>query len=283
MKSAGARYLAGGPPPSVLTAFQISQTPARLSGGQGQTWSAGAVVLKPIDDEVEALWLADFATRLPQRGFRIALPIGARDGRWIVEGWSAWTRLEGERSTTRWAELLEAASAFHAAARSVPKPEFIERRGWSMTTPLERWGFADQMAWGEVPVGDLVRVTHVERLLEARREVELPSQLVHGDLAGNVLFAEGMAPAIIDLSLYRRPVGYSAAIVVADALTWEGAPQEAVHLLETFTDWPQLLLRAVLFRVLVSGLTRRAEPSRSDADEAYARLFPLVLATVGAR
>jgi hypothetical protein len=151
-----------------------------------------------------------------------------------------------------------------------------------MTTLLDRWAVADRMAWGEVQPGDeLVRLTQVERLFEARRKVELPSQLIHGDLTGNVLFAEGMAPAIIDLSLYWRPVGYGAATVVADALTDHGAPPETVRLLETFTDWPQLLLHAVLFRVFVSGLARMV--SHSEEPDGYARLFPIVLATVVAR
>lgn len=240
-------------------------------------------MLKPVDDEEEANWLAEFAARLPQRAFRLAAPVAARGGRWIVDGWSAWTRLEGQHSTTRWPELLEAASAFHAATRSVSKPQFIERLGWAMTTPLDRWRLADRIVWGEIPIGDLAGVAHVGRLLEVRRNLHLPSQLVHGDLSGNVLFAKGLAPAIIDLSLYWRPVGYSAALVVADALTWEGAPQETVHLLESFTDWPQLLVRAVLFRVLVSELARRAEPLRADAEEAYRPIVSSALAAASTR
>ncbi len=255
----------------------------RFTTGRGRTWAAGAVVLKPIDNEAEATWIAEFAAMLPQRGFRLALPIAARDGRWVVEGWAAWTRLEGEHSTTRWPELLEAASAFHEAASSVPKPEFIDRQGRVMASPLDCWRFADRIVWGEAPVGDLVGVRHVEPLLQARRELDLPSQLIHGDLVGNVLFADGMPSAIIDLSLYWRPVGYSAALVVGDALAWEGASQDIVQLLENFADWPQLLLRAVLFRVLVNELARRADPSRADLSGEYRSIVALALAAVGTR
>jgi hypothetical protein len=38
-----------------------------------------------------------------------------------------------------------------------------------------------------------------------------------------VLFHDGLPPAIIDFTPYWRPVGYASAIVVADALVWEGA------------------------------------------------------------
>ena len=92
-----------------------------------------------------------------------------------------------------------------------------------------------------------------------------------------------MPPGIIDLSLYWRPVGYSAALVVGDAVTWEGAPRDTIQLLEKFPDWPQLLLRAVLFRVLVNELARRADVSRADLSDEYRPIVALVLAAVGTR
>jgi hypothetical protein len=52
----------------------------------------------------------------------------------------------------------------------------------------------------------------------AARELAAPSQLIHGDLTGNVLFDDQLPPAIIDFSAHWRPVPYVAAIVVADAL-----------------------------------------------------------------
>ena len=87
-------------------------------------------------------------------------------------------------------------------------------------------------------------------LLARRRAVEVASQLVHGDLGGNVLFDDELPPAVIDLSPYWRPAPYADAIVVADAVAGEGAPDELVdaHLRR---HGEQLLLRAVLFRVAV--------------------------------
>ena len=48
---------------------------------------------------------------------------------------------------------------------------------------------------------------------------------MHGDLTGNVLFARGLPPAVIDFSPYWRPVGFASAVVVGDALLWEGADE----------------------------------------------------------
>ena len=41
-------------------------------------------------------------------------------------------------------------------------------------------------------------------------------QLVHCDLTGNVLFAAGLPPAVIDISPYWRPPSYAEGVVVAD-------------------------------------------------------------------
>lgn len=55
-----------------------------------------------------------------------------------------------------------------------------------------------------------------------------PSQhlpFIHGDLTGNVLFAAGRAPAVIDFSPYWRPPVFAEAIVVADGLLWGAGPR----------------------------------------------------------
>lgn len=261
--------LSGAPPASVLTKFGVVDRPARFTTGRGRTWAAGEMVLKPVDDESEANWAAHLAGTVEQRGFRVARPIATRDGRWVIDGWSAWSRLEGEHSVTRWPEVLAGAAAFHAAVARVAKPEFIERR-------VDRWRIADRVAWEELPADEFAQVPLLDRLLAARRPVNLPSQLIHGDLVGNVLFADGQPPGIIDLSLYWRPVGYSAALVVGDALAWEGADPSIIESLESFPEWQQMLLRAVMFRMVVNELPRRAEPWRNDLTEHYRPLVDRV-------
>jgi uncharacterized protein (TIGR02569 family) len=245
--------------------------------GRGHTWAVGDVILKPTDDERAAVWIAELAVGIEQRGFRLARPIASREGQWVVDGWTAWTRVRGEHSTRRWPEMLAAAAAFHGAVADVTKPEFIDRLGRAMASTTDRWRFADRIVWDEAPIGDLVAMVHVGSLLAAKRPVDLPSQLIHGDLVGNVLFVDDLPPAIIDLSLYWRPVSYSAALVVGDALTWEGASPDILRLIEPFAEWRQLLLRAVLFRILVNELARRAEPTRRDLSEEYRGVVDLVI------
>lgn len=259
------------PPQRVLEAFGVNGPALNLTGGRGDSWGTAGAVLKPVGDEPEATWISAFASRVEQRGFRIARPMASGDGHWVIEGWCAWERVAGEHRTDLWSEMLEAAAAFHRAVSNEAKPEFLDRRA-------DRWRIADRIAWGDLPATEFEGTEHVGRLLRARRPLSLPSQLVHGDLVGNVLFADGLPPAIIDLSLYWRPVGYSAALVVADALAWEGAQPSIIELIEHFEGWPQLLLRAAIFRIAVSELARRAEPWRNDLTEHYRPLVDQIVA-----
>jgi Ser/Thr protein kinase RdoA (MazF antagonist) len=61
-------------------------------------------------------------------------------------------------------------------------------------------------------------VPAVARLLAARRPAGAPSQLIHGDLTRNVLFADEQPPADIDFSPYWRPKAFASAIVAVDAV-----------------------------------------------------------------
>jgi len=47
---------------------------------------------------------------------------------------------------------------------------------------------------------------HLPALVAARRPLSAWPRLMHGDLTGNVLFADGLPPLVIDLSLIFRAV-----------------------------------------------------------------------------
>src|SRR5204863_470269 len=115
---------------------------------------------------------------IEQDGFRLALPIRARDGRWVVDGWCAQTAVAGEHAP-RWMDILEVSDAFHAAAAHLPRPPFVDAR-------THAWSIGDRVAWGQIdPPSPAPLLT---RLLAIRRDVDLPSQMIHGDLTENVLF-----------------------------------------------------------------------------------------------
>lgn len=213
----------------------------RLTGGRGLTWRAENVVLRPHGDPRESTWKAQVLSELdPGSLFRVARPIPAAGGGWARDGWEASSWLPGQADESRVADVISAGSAFHNALTSLHRPAFIDLSD-------DPWSRADRMAWQEaaVPPAELLdRLSHEVALVHS------PSQLVHGDLLGNVLFSPGLPPAIIDWAPYWRPAGWGAAIAAVDAACWHDEPTEnLVTLGSGIAEWQQLLVRALIFRI----------------------------------
>ena len=248
------------PPPAVLAAFGASGEPVPLDGGQGETWRAGGVVLKPEPDDAHVL--AGVMAAVVEDGFRVARPVASPAG-WVFDGWTAWTYVPGSEETGRWAEEVAAGEAFHRAVAHLPRPVFT---GTSM------YRRADRIAWGEAAYEPhpsfAVTLARAEALLRPLAE---PCQVVHGDLGGNVLFADGLPPAVIDLAPYWRPAPYASGVVVAGALVWYGADERVLDL----APW-QYVLRGVLFRLAVRDAMAWNGDDRPDRLGAYVRALDLL-------
>ncbi len=104
-------------------------------------------------------------------------------------------------------------------------------------------------------------------------------QIVHGDLTGNVLFADHLPPAIIDLSPYWRPPTFASAIVVADALVWEGADRSLPASIGHLDDFGQSLVRALLYR-LVSAAIGGFEGDDAQLEAAYRPAVEIALESI---
>ena len=233
------------PPAAVLDEFGVEGVePEALVGGQRTAWRAGDVVFKPLDMSAKALrWQADLLSSVVPDGFRIAPPLRSAAGELVVHGWTAWPFLEGAHAE-RWPDIVAVGERFHRALAAVERPaELLDAR-------TDGWAHADRVAWGELPARPHSDVPEVARLLAARRPVNTENQLVHGDLSGNVLFAADLPPAIIDLSPYWRPARYASAIVLADAVLWHGAHVKLLTAVGDGEQGGQLLIRALLFRLL---------------------------------
>jgi uncharacterized protein (TIGR02569 family) len=253
------------PPAHVLRAFGIEAEPERLGGGRGTAWRCGDVVLKPLDLSTEELkWQGRLFETVPCDGFRVPLLRGLHDG------WCGWEHVAGVHRERAWRDVLAAGERFHAALAGVSRPAFLDRR-------TSHWAIGERVAWGELPADDFAHVKHLPRLVAARRPVELgTSQLVHGDLTGNVLFAAGLPPAVIDFSPYWRPPAFASAVVVCDALLWEGADETLLDAVADVGDFAQFLLRALIFRAVVDALFRAGEP-RAGGDDCFAGPVELAL------
>ncbi|THV27310.1 TIGR02569 family protein [Glycomyces paridis] len=253
------------PPPEVVAAFG-GDAPVPLQGGQGETWLAGTVVLKPAWFAAESRWRASILAALPETGgFGVARPVRAASGDWLHSGWEAWRHVPGRTDPTRWDEAVAAGGAFHEAIAGTARPDFLDERD-------NRWTRADRASW------DLAH-TEAEpltaRLLAARRPVSARPQLVHGDLLGNLVYAPGSPPTVIDWAPYWRPASWAAAVTVVDALCWHGAGGSLVERWSAMEEWTQMLLRAMLFRMLTDAELERGSWRPHPA---YAPVAALLLA-----
>jgi uncharacterized protein (TIGR02569 family) len=239
------------PPDHVLRAFGApSVPPDLLEGGRGRSWRFGNVVIKPVGDPAEASWLANVFEGLQVQGVRLARPIRSSDGRWVVAGWHAHRFVSGRPSPAKFEEILQASEALHAALKDVPEPRFLRDR-----TDLYSW--ADRLAWGEIDdtdgrTGSGYGARQLAGLAVGRRRVDALSQVIHGDLLGNVLFAGNAPPAIVGITPYWRPAAWASAVIAVDALAWGDAPIEILTEWSRKPSWPQLVRRALIFRLAIS-------------------------------
>jgi uncharacterized protein (TIGR02569 family) len=271
-------------PGEVLAAFGVAGTePVRLAGGQGTAWRAGQVVLKPADSLREGRWFAEVYDALSGPGFRVPRPVRAVNGDWVAQGWTAWQRVAGAPAdwsgiSPRWSELIAVSRALHAALARVPLP------GWWRATVENPWTTGDRVAWGERDPGPLLGPAagpiagQLRRLLPALRPVSLPDQLLHADLAGNVLFADGAPPAVIDFSPLYRPAGLPLAIAAVDALMWKQARPEVLGQLAGEPEFDQLLAHALVYRLVTEIVLRAGTAGIEAAARAGEPVTDLVLA-----
>jgi uncharacterized protein (TIGR02569 family) len=252
------------PPADVIRSFGLEGPPEPLTGGRGRSWRVGTGVLKPVD--VPAAQLAWQAALLDElRGsdrFRVPLAIRTQEGALEVDGWGAMTFLHGRHRPRRWTDVIAAGTAFHEATAGVPRPAFLSDRD-------DPWAIADRAAWGEISMDEVPETKHLERLASHLRPVDASSQLVHGDLTDNVLFEDGRPPAIIDLAPYFRPVAFATAVVVIDAITWEGAGDSLITEFADLPDFTQHLLRALIYRIVTDRLFRLDQPLRRDDEDPH--------------
>lgn len=230
------------------------------------------MVLKPLDLSLEELgWQWKVLAEVHPEQVRLAPPRRAVTGDLVVEGWTAWERLEGRHHPGRWKQIIGAGQRFHQALVGIPRPGFLDTR----TSP---WAIADRIAWEEQPPGRYREAVGVSRLISLRGPVVGISQCVHGDLTGNVLLAPGLAPGVVDFSPYWRPPVFATAVVVADALLFEGASPALAEGQRTEAGFPQALVRALLFRLVSHSILHGdpaeepAWPSRTMAIEVAERL-----------
>ncbi|MCF3939877.1 MULTISPECIES: TIGR02569 family protein [Gordonia] len=260
------------PPEHVLNTFGLTaHPPIQMGDSWVGGWRVGEVVLSLVPDHARAAWSASVRESLYVEGLRIARPFRATDGRYVVSGWRADTYIAGAPEP-RHDEVVLVADRLHAATATLDRPRFLLQSPAPPHTDVDVFTAADRAAWEDVPLrtaraagmgeptspDGAQSVEMLKTLATLRKNVSLQSQVVHGDLFGTVLFAGAAAPGITDIVPYWRPASWASAVVVVDSLAWGGADDDLVRRWADQPEWPQMMLRATMFRLAVHALHPRA-------------------------
>ena len=244
-------------PRSVLDEFGCKTEPILLPGGQNATYRAGNVVVKPCPNAAETEGLSEAINTLIENGFRVARPIRGASGHWVVADWQACRFVHGQPGIAgREDEAIHACRALHGALRTAyPSDECPPWLGQQQ----DSWYICDRVAWGKQDPG-AVMIADAKSALQPLCEqlcdiTDIEPQIIHGDPSGdNILFHDVDPPAMIDITPYWHPSGYATAMLLSDAVAWEGSHPSVLNLGECEPHYGQLLLRAVLFRLCVPAL-----------------------------
>ena len=275
------------PPEHVCSTFGLrGVVPTPLGADWDGGWRCGDVVLSPVADHARAAWSAKVRETLTVDGVRLARPVRATDGRYVVSGWRADTFIEGAPEP-RHDEVVSVSLRLHAATAQLERPRFLAQPPVAPWVDVDVFVAADRAAWEAVPLRSIRgsvppestspdgqrSIELIGQLASLRKAVHTPAQLVHGDLFGTVLFSGAIAPGIADITPYWRPAPWAAGVAVVDALSWGGADDGLLERWDDLPEWPQMLLRALIFRLAVHALHPR---STAEAFPGLARTADLV-------
>ncbi|MBU6500768.1 MAG: hypothetical protein KGJ89_04895 [Patescibacteria group bacterium] len=233
------------PDKSIAEAFGSDEELIRLEGGQGTSYVSGNIVLKPSVNINKESWVADtFDKLLESNDVRFARPIRSIDKSWSYKNYVAWSFLKGEHAKGKYRQKLSASQAFHRLLKDIERPGFFD-------FPPNSWSAADQVVWVKQKFNyDKEFLDLINQITPHLKPLDLPNQLVHGDLSGNFLLGENLPPAIIDFSPVWAPNGFAEGVLLADAIAWEDAAPESLEIFNLIPDIHQFAWRGVLRRIV---------------------------------
>lgn len=231
----------------ILDIFGISGKIDPLAGGQGHSVRVGDFVLKPIKETEKYSWAGSVLESLLPKALTISTPIRSKNGNFVENGYGVTQYVLGEFSGGRMPEKIQACQSLSQLLENIEQPE-----QWSSW--YSPWQWANQVAWEESHLpknADKKSVKLIEEIKSWYQPINIAPQLIHSDLAGNILF-DGAKAIIIDFSPDFRPSVYSEILLITDSIAWHQEPIESLWLTQHSRELViQLALRAIVFRLSV--------------------------------
>lgn len=237
-------------PEEVLKAFNLGGELVPLKGGQNTSIRVDSAVLKPVEDVSRCERLLSLIDPIQPDGYRLAKPIRNNNGTFVYKGWSC-TRFEkGREAKGRIQEKLRVSRLFHRDISHIPIRD--------LPPADDPWAKAHRIAWQADPLPQQMPEVAREVIRHLLQSVTLndryDAQIVHGDLAGNILFDEVLEPLIIDFSPTAAPIEYAEAILVCDCVAWQGSELSDIRLLPYNAFYKEMIIRAIVFRLAVAAM-----------------------------
>jgi hypothetical protein len=231
--------------------FNLSGKIVPLLGGQNTSVRVNNdAVLKPVDDVQHYEWLLTIIDSINPQGYRLSKPIRSNKGSFVSEGWICTKFERGKNVNGLIKEKLLVSRLFHHDLSNINFKDIPQGDN--------PWVVGHRIAWqkDELPkeVNFEIRKIINELLLKVRLKDQYYSQIVHADLAGNILFDDVLPPLIIDFSPTVAPVEYAEAILVCDCIAWQGSKVSNIDLLINNKFNKEMIIRAVVFRLAVEAI-----------------------------
>jgi hypothetical protein len=232
-----------------------------LAGGISQTaFRIGDVVVKLAQDPAENEWSAAVFDAIEEDGFRVHRPIRASDGSFLVDNWIAWHWIAGEHERSDWRAAAQAARCLHRAIPAAAARAGRDTRPAWLAGRTHRWARAEAVVWhgAALPAEADYSVPEVALWERARdagpvltAEEERESQIVHGDVASNILRDPAFDTlAFIDMSPGWRPASSVDAQVIVEGVAFYGGDEALLDDVASAPGGRAAVARACAFRVL---------------------------------
>ncbi|RXZ78615.1 hypothetical protein EBB07_26255 [Paenibacillaceae bacterium] len=235
----------------VIHSFNLKGEIMPLPGGQNTSVRVNNAVLKPVEDVQHSERLLTIIDSLNPHGYRLSKPVRSNKGTFVSEGWICTQFEHGQEVNGLVKEKLQASRLFHHDLSTIlvsNLPQVVDNA----------WAKAHRIAW---QTAELPKEVHIETrqiitelLLKVRLQEDYTLQVVHADLAGNILFDEVLPPLIIDFSPTIAPVEYAEAILVCDCIAWQGSKASEIDVLPNHEFYKEMVIRAVVFRLAVEAI-----------------------------
>lgn len=232
-------------PNSVRNAFALEGKAMPLEGGQATSMRFDDVVIKPVDDPAYYNFASHIFYDLKPNGYRISKPLKTSDGKFIVDGYGASEFKDGKHDFHRLDNILDVSQKLHQDLQGL--------KDYPLPKTNNPWAYAHEVLWRDeqIPQNWHKQTDQlISFILNSLVEINLPHQIIHSDIGGNVLFHDYLLPLVIDFSPTYAPYAYANAIAVCDNIAWGEYDLNALELLQPFSHYQEMIKYAVAFRVL---------------------------------